>query len=137
MKYITIQWTTEDIKHIIEAAGMRYSEQLAYSILEYVKDTHDANVGINWDVLSSAVDIFKTEEESVVYHSFNLPRIFLPASLAHVTYSDTGCRVSIFGVDGNLMYEGEEFLTTTEEDAEDETIREVASYLLKKYNYIK
>jgi hypothetical protein len=64
MKFITIEWYVEDIQPIIEAEGMQYSEELAYSILEYIKDTHDANIGVNWDVINNAVRMFKEMEDT-------------------------------------------------------------------------
>ena len=136
MKFISITWATEDIQPLMEEVGLRYTEDSAYQILKYARDNHDANVGINWDVLRDVVDMFKTNEESTVVHSINLPRIFLPASLVHVTYSDMLCRVSIFGVDGNLMYEDDSYLTSVEE-SDDEDISKIASYLLEKYIYLK
>lgn len=37
------------------------TEEQAIAVMELIARTHDANVGINWEVIDSAIDIIKEE----------------------------------------------------------------------------
>lgn len=52
VKEITIVWHIEDV------LGLRpdLSETQAMQVLRVAKKTHDANIGINWDVLNCVAD---------------------------------------------------------------------------------
>lgn len=55
-KQIAIVWRWEDIKRIAEPLAEReLSEQEYADILDRLKEHHDPNVGITWDVVRSAV----------------------------------------------------------------------------------
>lgn len=49
---IAIHWSIEDVKHICP----RVSDDQARKVLHYLKDNHNAEVGINWDVIDSAIE---------------------------------------------------------------------------------
>jgi hypothetical protein len=63
MKTIEIKWSTEDVLLQAENAGFELTEDQADEILESLKDNHDANIGINWDVISFYIgDYFGRED---------------------------------------------------------------------------
>lgn len=49
---ITIHWDIEDVKSIAPTL----TDQEAQAVLDRVKANHDATIGVNWDVISQAVD---------------------------------------------------------------------------------
>jgi hypothetical protein len=52
---IKITWTTDDIWDVAEEHDITLSESQADAILGIVGDSHDANIGINWDVILYAI----------------------------------------------------------------------------------
>ena len=46
-KYIDVRWHTEDVQEV----RPDLSEEQAWEVLKAVKRGHDANNGVNWDVL--------------------------------------------------------------------------------------
>ncbi len=50
-KEIYVSWNDEDVLSI----ASKLTEQQVSDVLEYVDDNHDADVGINWEVLREAV----------------------------------------------------------------------------------
>jgi len=55
-------WTIGDVK--ILAPDLTDDEAMA--ILELVEDNFDANIGINWDVIQHAIDMFIWQNEEKV-----------------------------------------------------------------------
>ena len=49
---ISISWSIDDVKHICP----QVTDQQAKDVLQYVKEHHNADIGINWDVIDSAID---------------------------------------------------------------------------------
>lgn len=49
---ISIVWSVEDVQHMREDL----TDEQAYQVLLLAKERHDANVGINWDVLDAWCD---------------------------------------------------------------------------------
>jgi len=63
MKTIEIKWSTEDILAQAENLDIELTEDQADEILESLEDNHDANIGINWDVISFYIgDYFGRED---------------------------------------------------------------------------
>ena len=54
---ITITWHISDVMEL--RPGLTASQ--ARTILRYVEDNHDGNVGINYDVISSAADFILSQ----------------------------------------------------------------------------
>ena len=48
---ITITWTDEDVWYVAEEHGIKLSEAQVNDILSLLEENHDANIGINWDVI--------------------------------------------------------------------------------------
>jgi hypothetical protein len=56
MRTIEIKWSTEDVLMQADLMNVELTEEQADAILENVLHYHDANVGINWDVLDFHID---------------------------------------------------------------------------------
>lgn len=50
--HIAIKWSIDDVKHICP----RVSDDQARKVLQHMKDHHNAEIGINWDVIDSAIE---------------------------------------------------------------------------------
>lgn len=61
MEFIDDRWYTEDV---IEMRPDLSHEQ-AWEVLKHIKKTHDATIGINWEVIEIACDILYPEPEEV------------------------------------------------------------------------
>lgn len=59
-KKIAVIWSTDDVHEACE--DVQLTEEEAESVLELVEKYHDANEGINWDVLSYHIQNFKRHE---------------------------------------------------------------------------
>lgn len=55
---INIIWCVEDIKNIDDTLTQNQCRE----ILDMLKRTHDASIGINWEVIESAIDFYKKNE---------------------------------------------------------------------------
>lgn len=66
LKKITITWTTEDVKKLARERfrGLNITDDQAWEILKKVKEKHDANEGINWNVLEIYVTEWVKNKES-------------------------------------------------------------------------
>lgn len=53
---IMISWHTDDVIHRAQERGIIISKHQAKDILETAKKNHDANIGINWEVLDIWTD---------------------------------------------------------------------------------
>lgn len=51
-KSIVISWDIEDVQCIDESL----TEEQAIEVLLFIRENHDANVGVNWDVIESAIE---------------------------------------------------------------------------------
>ena len=49
-KQIAIVWSIEDVKSVRKDL----SDEQAIKVLKFVENNHDANIGVNWDVLEGA-----------------------------------------------------------------------------------
>jgi hypothetical protein len=53
---IVERWTETDIRHQAEYSyGIELTPDQSYEILKLVMKSHDANTGINWDVIDNAI----------------------------------------------------------------------------------
>ena len=56
-RFITIKWYIEDVQHITqERFNKTISDKDALIVLDYIDKKHDANIGINWDVIELAIE---------------------------------------------------------------------------------
>ena len=53
---ISIIWSIEDIQYVDDSL----SDNEARELLRLLKKYHDANVGINWEVIESMIDIYRS-----------------------------------------------------------------------------
>ena len=60
MRSIEIVWSTEDVQEV----RPDLDESQAYEVLIAAKQKHDANVGINWEVLEFWADYLYPEPDS-------------------------------------------------------------------------
>ena len=60
MDQIAIVWSPEDVEKVVEYEHLRtLSREECFSVLKKAEDSHDANIGISWDVLGMhAKDMF-------------------------------------------------------------------------------
>jgi hypothetical protein len=58
MKTIVIKWSTEDVLAMAESMDVELTETQADIILDNLLKYHDANVGINWDVINFHIENF-------------------------------------------------------------------------------
>lgn len=64
MKTIEIRWSTEDVLGKAEEMDIELTEEQADAILDNIERSHDASVGINWDVIEYHI-------ESLAFYSKN------------------------------------------------------------------
>jgi hypothetical protein len=60
-RQIAIIWDIEDVKSL----DSNLNDNEAMEVLKLVKDRHDASLGINWDVLSCAIDIYTMQRNTI------------------------------------------------------------------------
>lgn len=54
---IIVTWSEADIRHHVEGSlGIDLTPDQSYEILKLIARSHDASVGINWDVVNSAIE---------------------------------------------------------------------------------
>lgn len=56
-RQIAIIWSVEDVQEVRE----NLSDEQAMKVLKEVKLRHDANIGVNWDVIKCVADIIFPE----------------------------------------------------------------------------
>jgi hypothetical protein len=54
------EWTIDDVRSRIDydELGIRVDDDDCINILKIMADQHDANIGINWDVMDAAIEIY-------------------------------------------------------------------------------
>ena len=62
MKTISINWSTEDILCQAGIMEVDLSESEADQILDEIFNYHDANLGVNWDVIASYIEVFISKD---------------------------------------------------------------------------
>ncbi len=50
------QWDADDIMSVAENMDIELTEDQIREVMEVIVKSHDANIGINWDVIGSAID---------------------------------------------------------------------------------
>mgnify|MGYP003345091425 FL=1 len=50
------QWDASDIESVAENMEVELTEDQILEVMEIIARRHDANIGINWDVIGSAID---------------------------------------------------------------------------------
>lgn len=55
---ISIVWCTEDVLHTAKEMDIELTTDQAREILGLLDRKHDSEIGINWDVISSMIDIY-------------------------------------------------------------------------------
>jgi len=53
---IVDRWDADDIQSVAENMDARLTETQILEVMELIVRSHDANYGINWDVIGSAID---------------------------------------------------------------------------------
>lgn len=52
---IAISWCTDDVLGCAKNRGLKCTKAQAREVLSFIKHKHDANTGINWDVIACAI----------------------------------------------------------------------------------
>jgi len=53
---MAIVWNVDDIIGVAEQKGLDITKEQACEVLETLLDNHDADLGVNWDTISYALD---------------------------------------------------------------------------------
>ena len=53
---IVDRWNADDIQSVAESMDARLTDAQVLEVMELIVRSHDANYGINWDVIGSAID---------------------------------------------------------------------------------
>ena len=53
---IVDRWDADDIQSVAENMDARLTEAQILEVMELIVRSHDANYGINWDTIGSAID---------------------------------------------------------------------------------
>jgi hypothetical protein len=53
------EWDLEDIQNQAENMDIQLSKDQALKVMYWIAKTHDANYGINWDSIDSAIEFVK------------------------------------------------------------------------------
>ena len=65
--FLRSDWFIEDVRCVIEDNGIEaaqgFTDEDCIEVLRIVARSHDANVGINWEVLGCAVDYYLQQGE--------------------------------------------------------------------------
>lgn len=54
--FISIEWHIEDVKSRAKERGIKVTDAQSREILEYIERKHDANIGVNWEVIDIWTD---------------------------------------------------------------------------------
>ncbi len=57
---ITISWHIEDV----QSQDPALTDDEARQVLQLIKHKHDANIGVNWEVIDFWIDYFKRERKT-------------------------------------------------------------------------
>ena len=57
-KTICIEWSSDDILHQAKQDKVELTEKQADEILDILKHKHDANIGINWETISTVISLY-------------------------------------------------------------------------------
>lgn len=55
--HMSVIWSIYDIQHVDDSL----SDEECIKVLHYLRDNHDAEIGINWDVIRDAIEVIKGE----------------------------------------------------------------------------
>ena len=58
---ISITWHIDDVINQAESMGISLGKFEARTILKTIEKTHDAEIGVNWTVISQAINALKGE----------------------------------------------------------------------------
>jgi len=55
--YISVFWHRLDVMDCIEKAGLKATKRNVEKVVEALEKNHNAEAGINWDVINTTVDL--------------------------------------------------------------------------------
>jgi uncharacterized protein YpuA (DUF1002 family) len=53
---IVDKWDDDDIRSVAEDMDIELTDDQVLSVMQLIVKAHDANIGINWDAIGSAID---------------------------------------------------------------------------------
>ena len=70
--YISIHWWIEDVQEVAqEKFNKNLSDEDALKVLQFVSRSHDACIGINWDVLYCAIETLEESGDITLLEDLN------------------------------------------------------------------
>jgi len=61
---IVDRWDADDIQSVAENMDLKLTDAQVLEVMELVVRSHDANHGVNWDVIGSAIDALFPDSEA-------------------------------------------------------------------------
>ena len=61
---IVDRWDADDIQSVADNMDMKLTDAQVLEVMELIVRSHDANYGINWDVIGSAIDALFPDSEA-------------------------------------------------------------------------
>jgi hypothetical protein len=61
---IVDRWDADDIQSVAENMDLKLTDAQVLEVMELIVRSHDANHGINWDVIGSAIDALYPDSEA-------------------------------------------------------------------------
>ena len=61
---IVDRWDADDIQSVADNMDMKLTDAQVLEVMELIVRSHDANHGINWDVIGSAIDALFPDSEA-------------------------------------------------------------------------
>ena len=50
------KWDGDDVQSVAESMDIELTDDQVLSVMQLIVKAHDANIGINWDAIGSAID---------------------------------------------------------------------------------
>lgn len=64
-KTIVIKWHIDDVLMQAEKQKIKLTKKQAKSVLMLIKKSHDAEIGVNWQVINNAINIIKGDVNEI------------------------------------------------------------------------
>jgi hypothetical protein len=61
---IVDRWDADDIQSVADNMDLKLTDAQVLEVMELIVRSHDANHGINWDVIGSAIDALYPDSEA-------------------------------------------------------------------------
>lgn len=62
-KWVSFKWHTTDVQWRARDSGIELTVEQSNEILDQIKRYHDAEIGVNWDVIDANIDMYLADQE--------------------------------------------------------------------------